>query len=108
MNQLLFDRLTGDLGPPAFGRIQTSQLLLAIQPAPRLLFDGGEQELVPSTSSAGALDPQKSEAEGKLWAHQAGVNALSIDIAGRMYSLAPKSWCICLLKSASFLAVLIP
>lgn len=84
MNQLLFDRLTGDLGPQAFGRIQTSQLLHAIQPAPRLRFDGGEQELVPSTAP-GNLDPQKSEAERKLWSHQAGVNALSIDIDGRMY-----------------------
>lgn len=92
MNQLLFDRSTGSLAPQAFARIQSSQLLHAIQPAPRLLFDGGERELVASTSSAiptENLDPPATGAEEKSWAHQAGVNALSIDIDGRMYVLVP-------------------
>lgn len=85
MNQLLFDRSTGNLSPQAFARIQTSQLLHAIQPAPRLRFNGGEKEVAPATSSCGSLDPPVNDPEeGRIWAHQAGVNALSIDIDGRL------------------------
>lgn len=92
MNNLLFDRSTGSLAPQAFARIQSTQLLHAIQPAPRLLFDGGEREVVASPSSAlptENLDPPATGPEEKSWAHQAGVNALSIDIEGRMYVLVP-------------------
>jgi DNA excision repair protein ERCC-8 len=74
MNQLIFDRSTGNLGPHAFARIQSSQLLHAIQPAPRLLFDGRESF-------------PEGEVVDKSWTHQAGVNALSIDIDGKMYDL---------------------
>lgn len=88
MNWLLFDRSTGNLGPPAFARVQSSQLLHAIQPAPRLRFDGGEKEVAPRTTEDGSLDPQEGDVEeqeeAKTWAHQSGVNALSIDIEGRM------------------------
>lgn len=93
MNQLLFDRSTGILGPHAFARLQSSQLLHAIQPAPSLVFDGGEKEVAPSaspgTSTTENLDPQEGEGElaEKSWTHQAGVNALAIDIDGRMYNL---------------------
>jgi DNA excision repair protein ERCC-8 len=85
MNQLLFDRSTGNLGPHAFARIQTSQLVHAIQPAPRLRFDGGEKETVPSNDSArDGESPESTQVAQKIWAHQAGVNALSVDIENRM------------------------
>jgi DNA excision repair protein ERCC-8 len=84
MNQLLFDRSTGNLSPQAFARIQTSQLIHAIQPAPRLCFNGREKETLP-TSSAGSGESQAgAEAAEKTWTHQAGVNALSLDIDNRM------------------------
>ncbi|KAM3075196.1 hypothetical protein ACMFMG_007353 [Clarireedia jacksonii] len=76
MNQLLFDRSTGNLDPKAFARIQTSQLLHAIQPAPSLQFNGGEKAI----SNNGDERPRdRDPTELKLWAHQTGVNALAID-----------------------------
>lgn len=91
MNQLLLDRSTGNLKPQAFARNQTSHFVRAIQPAPRLLFDGGEKEHGSNTQSGGRGDSQDSAAEEtKIWAHQAGVNALAIDVENRM-SAAPLS-----------------
>ena len=69
MNQHLFDRETGSLGPHAFERIFTSQLVYTTQSAPTLRFDGEietpRDDLQSGTSS--------------IWAHQSGVNALVID-----------------------------
>jgi len=85
MNQLLFDRSTGNLSPQAFTRHQTSQLIHTIQPTPRLRFNGGEREVAPDNDTAEGREPQGVvAAEAKIWAHQAGVNALSIDIESRM------------------------
>jgi DNA excision repair protein ERCC-8 len=89
MNQLLFDRSTGGLGPHAFARIQSSQRLHAILPAPSLLFDGGEKEVVPRAGATEEHNPQDGEVEEKSWTHQAGVNALAIDIDGKLYELPP-------------------
>lgn len=75
MNQLIFDRSTGNLGPNAFARIQTTQLIHAISPAPKLQFNGGEKPPATVTPDAEARDYEPE----KLWAHQTGVNALSID-----------------------------
>ena len=109
MNQLLFDRSTGALSPQAFARIQTSRRVHEIQPA-RLRFDGGEREALPNRSKSPAgsgsqtsLRPRESHAESSslvrenaaflapaeeleksIWAHQAGVNALSLDIENRL------------------------
>ncbi|TVY84319.1 DNA excision repair protein ckn1 [Lachnellula suecica] len=82
MNRLLFERSTGLLSPQAFARIQTTGLIHAIQPCPKLRFDGGEKEVAitddePGESSLGTV-------ETKLWAHQAGVNALALDIDSRI------------------------
>lgn len=86
MNQLLFDRSTGNLSPQAFSRIQTSQRLHAIQPAPRLRFNGGEKEHVPENEAGEGIETgEGGPEESKLWAHQSGVNALAIDIENRMY-----------------------
>jgi DNA excision repair protein ERCC-8 len=85
MNQLLFDRSTGNLSPQTFARTQTSYLLHAIQPAQRLRFNGGEKEVQPVDDDGEALEnPVGPPVETKLRAHQAGVNALAIDIENRM------------------------
>ena len=88
MNQLLFDRSTGNLGPQAFARIQTSALLRAIQPAPRLRFNGGEKGASLNNDDAGDGAGSRAEpsAETQIWAHQAGVNALALDVDGKMYA----------------------
>ncbi|KAI9744001.1 MAG: hypothetical protein M1818_002735 [Claussenomyces sp. TS43310] len=70
MNQLLFDRSTGSLGPPTFARLQSSSLLHAVQHAPNICF--GEAIQAPGGE-------QDSERGLKTWAHQAGVNALVVD-----------------------------
>lgn len=70
MNQYLFDREIGSLGPHAFERIQTSKLAHATHPAPALRFDGGEVGIPRDDSQSGTPS---------IWAHQSGVNALVID-----------------------------
>ncbi|EFX02653.1 WD repeat protein [Grosmannia clavigera kw1407] len=72
MNQLLFERSTGNLGQNAFVRLQYSQLLYAFRPASRLRFNGGEQgtNIVPEGAGSSYLDS---------WAHQSGVNALALE-----------------------------
>ena len=84
MNQLLFDRSTGTLSPQAFARIQISQRVNLIQPAPSLRFDGGEKETVPASSGENGEPPVIADIPQKIWAHQAGVNALSLDIDNRL------------------------
>lgn len=101
MNQLLFDRATGITNPQTFARLTQSQLVPALQYIPNLSFDGGEREqsqilncatrgtharvvadtaVTPDTSGDAAATTQSS----KTWAHQSGVNALSIDIDDRI------------------------
>jgi DNA excision repair protein ERCC-8 len=87
MNQLLFDRSSGSLSPIAFQILQTSQRLHAIQSAPRQRFDGGEREGAPIESADdnnGVDAPLTTTHSTRIWAHQAGVNALSIDLDGRL------------------------
>ncbi|KAH6722536.1 WD40-repeat-containing domain protein [Leptodontidium sp. MPI-SDFR-AT-0119] len=89
MNQLLFDRSTGNLGPQAFARIQTSQRIHSIQPGPRLRFSGGEKEAVlvdddEDQASQSRAPLQEKNTESKIWAHQSGVNSLAIDIDNRL------------------------
>jgi len=77
MNELLFERSTGNLGPNAFARLQTTRLLRSFQPAPHFRFDGGE------TGVSGNIpdddDDDADAAPVSLWAHQAGVNALALE-----------------------------
>ena len=86
MNQLLFDRSTGNLNPQAFARLHTSTLLHATQLAPKLRFNGGEKEEVVRGRAASAnINVPVDSLETKIWAHQAGVNALALDkFDGRM------------------------
>ena len=81
MNQLFYNRSAGILGPHAFARIQTTQLIRAIQPCPKIRFDGGEKEAVPQSENVADIKPMGKES---IWAHQAGVNALALDVDGRM------------------------
>lgn len=84
MSHLLFDRSTGALSPQAFARLQTTQRIHCISPAPKLRFDGGEKE---TSTASSALDEETQLAvqqSEKIWAHQAGVNALSLDIENRL------------------------
>ncbi|CZT44975.1 probable DNA excision repair protein ERCC-8 [Rhynchosporium secalis] len=91
MNQLLFDRSTGILGPQAFARHQTSHRIHSVQPAPRLRFNGGEKEAVlvdeDEEDTFGPIAPPVAVTEGtesKIWAHQSGVNSLAIDVDNRL------------------------
>jgi DNA excision repair protein ERCC-8 len=84
MNRLLLERSTGLLGPQAFARIHTAELIHAIQPRPTLRFDGGEKESAVLENEAGESIASVRPVESKIWAHLAGVNALALDIEGRM------------------------
>ncbi|RKU49453.1 hypothetical protein DL546_007602 [Coniochaeta pulveracea] len=73
MNQLLLERSTGNLGPNAFARLETTRLLHSFRPAPRFRFDGGERGV------AGDNEDGDEDTQISLWAHQAGVNALALE-----------------------------
>ncbi|KAI1439313.1 WD40-repeat-containing domain protein [Xylaria sp. CBS 124048] len=75
MNQLLFDRSTGALGPNEFARLQTTQLLRSFHPAPEYRFDGGERGTAVTDDDASS----SSEPVPSIWAHQAGVSALALE-----------------------------
>lgn len=88
MNELLFERAAGNLGPNAFARLETNRLLRSFRPAPHLRFDGGHKGSATSVkvgeTSSSALASQGQD--GDIWAHQAGVNALALErFDGRMY-----------------------
>lgn len=87
MNQLLFERATGGLGPNAFAKLEITRLLRSFQPAPQLRFDGGEKGAAVD-SGQGSSDPANLNDDNKkdIWAHQAGVNALALErFDGRMF-----------------------
>ncbi|KAH6674341.1 WD40-repeat-containing domain protein [Halenospora varia] len=75
MNQLLLERSTGAVSAQEFARIQASQLIQTTQLSPGLRFDGGEKQVVSDGDD---------EAPSRIWAHQAGANALAIDIENRL------------------------
>ncbi|KAI8629927.1 WD40 repeat-like protein [Xylariaceae sp. FL1651] len=74
MNQLLFERSAGRLGPNVFARLQTTQLLKSFQPAPQYRFDGGERGTAVHDGEISSSDAATS-----IWAHQAGVSALALE-----------------------------
>ncbi|KAI4861529.1 WD40 repeat-like protein [Hypoxylon rubiginosum] len=78
MNQLLFERSTGNIGPNVFARLQTTQLLSSFRPAPEFRFDGGERGNAVRDNRHGSVAPDK-DAASTLWAHDAGVNALALE-----------------------------
>jgi DNA excision repair protein ERCC-8 len=80
MNQLLFERSTGLLSPQGFARIQTTQLIHAIQLCPTLKFSSGEKEVIIPDHEAIESSTGHEPVGSKIWAHQAGVNALAVDV----------------------------
>lgn len=91
MNQLLFDRSTGNLSPHAFARLHTTKLLYSFRSASRFRFDGGERVVASSSSTAvPAVGPSGHPGDAgnagiSIWAHQTGVNALALErFDGRM------------------------
>ncbi len=85
MNQLLFERSTGNLSPGAFARLQTARLLGSFVAAPHFRFDGGEKGVSVNKDEGGPV----AGTDPDLWAHQSGVNALAVErFEGRMWVLA--------------------
>lgn len=83
MNQLLFERSTGNVGPNVFARLQTTRLLHSFIAAPQFRFDGGERGVaIESDEPGSSATPVARKA---IWAHQSGVNALAVErFDGRM------------------------
>ncbi|KAF3008162.1 hypothetical protein E8E14_004663 [Neopestalotiopsis sp. 37M] len=73
MNQLLFERSTGNVGPNVFARLQTTNLIKSFCAVPRFRFDGGERGTAIHQDEAG------STLRNGIWAHQAGVNAIAVE-----------------------------
>lgn len=84
MNQLLFERSTGLLSPQRFARILTTQRIYAVQSCSTLRFNGGEKEVIIPENDAGQSSTGLEPVSPKLWAHQAGVTALAVDIENRV------------------------
>lgn len=68
----LLGRALGTTSPQALQQAETSRLLHSIQAAPGVRFDG-------SDAPAQAASSKDVEDERDVWAHQAGVNCLTID-----------------------------
>ena len=68
----LLGRALGTISPQALQRAETSRLLHSIQAAPGVRFDG-------SDAPPQAAGSREAEDERDVWAHQAGVNCLTID-----------------------------
>ena len=68
----LLGRALGTISAQALQRAETSRLLHSIQAAPGIRFDG-------SDAPAQAASSRDVEEERDVWAHQAGVNCLTID-----------------------------
>lgn len=80
MNHLIFDRQSGNLSHQAFARLHLTSLIHAIQPAPGILFDGGETpEKLDQADVEVVDDIDDWAARQTTWAHKAGANALAID-----------------------------
>ncbi|ORY68666.1 WD40-repeat-containing domain protein [Pseudomassariella vexata] len=79
MNQLLFERSTGRIGPNVFARLETTRFLNSFCDAPQFRFDGGERLRGSAVQVDEAGSSVTSDAKTSIWAHQAGVNALAIE-----------------------------
>ena len=87
INPLLFERSLGSLPQNVFAGLQTEKLLKSFRSTLRVRFDGGERAAEPggargSTSRARmtSLDSgTEDEERHSIWAHQAGVTALTVE-----------------------------
>lgn len=73
MHPDLLGRALGTISAQALQRAEISRLLHSVQAAPGVRFDGSD---APAQSAASSRDV---EDERDVWAHQAGVNCLTID-----------------------------
>lgn len=81
MNSFLLNRASDTIHPRAFERAQTTRLINALQPAPRIRFSGERAQAT--------TQQQRQEQDGstatelnhvqQVWAHRAGVNTITID-----------------------------
>ncbi|KAK4214747.1 WD40-repeat-containing domain protein [Rhypophila decipiens] len=78
MDQLLFERSTGNVPAGLFARLHTTKLLNSFRPAPGFRFDGGER-LVATPVAVPSGQSDDGHAAFSIWAHQAGVNALALE-----------------------------
>ncbi|KAL8756785.1 MAG: hypothetical protein Q9199_002709 [Rusavskia elegans] len=77
MDSELFARALGNIGPEAVQRTQLSRRLRAIQPTPKIDFDGhGSQS---TTIDSVQKDGQRGGIKDEIRAHRAGVNCIAID-----------------------------
>ena len=74
MHPDLLSRALGTISSQALQRAESSRLLHSIQAAPGVRFDGSD---APAQSTASSRDVEGEEQD--VWAHQAGVNCLTID-----------------------------
>ena len=74
MNSHLLGRELGNLSHKSVQQAETNRLLLALDAAPDIRFDGRD----PGTTTAGA-GLEDSKAGEEIWAHRAGVNSIVID-----------------------------
>ena len=79
MNSYLLGRELGTVSSSTVQRTETNRLLLALQAAPRIKFDGSD--------GAAGLSHDTSNA-GDVWAHRAGVNCIAIDRFEGRYMLS--------------------
>lgn len=80
MDQLLFDRATGSIGPNTFARLETTRLLRSFRPAPHIRFDGGHKgSLTTGDVGRSSTSIPAIQEHTDLWAHQNGVNALALE-----------------------------
>ncbi|KAK3328525.1 WD40-repeat-containing domain protein [Cercophora scortea] len=84
MNQLLFERSTGNIRPNVFAGLETTRVLSSFRPAPRFRFDGGGGggASAPGDSREpedGSVTGVTGEGSTSIWAHPAGVNALALE-----------------------------
>lgn len=84
MNQLLFERSTGNVPAGVFVRLHTTKLLRSFRSAPGFRFDGGERLAVTPVAGS-SRETGDGDAAFSICAHQAGVNALALErFDGRM------------------------
>lgn len=84
MNSHLFQRALGNITPQDFQHLSCTELLHALHPAPKIIFDGRPEE---SQRNHSLTKQQSSTTRGylpndhddKIWAHWNGVNCVTLD-----------------------------
>jgi len=78
----LLSRSLADISPRDFARAQNNRLIHALQPAPRVRFNGDAGGSAPGKDAIRRRDREDddSDEEGEtVFAHRAGVNAITVD-----------------------------